>query len=134
MTYGRKSIRFAGVAELADAHGSGPCGSNTVWVQVPSPACNANGVDEMSTPFVLEAERALNPGFKFSAPLRSAQNRGPQDLVRPISCGEREGGREILKKADCTKSPRCKFSAPLRSAQDRGPQDLFRPISCEEIG
>ena len=29
---------FAGVAELADAHGSGPCGSNTLWVQVPSPA------------------------------------------------------------------------------------------------
>ncbi len=23
---------------MADAHGSGPCGSNTVWVQVPSPA------------------------------------------------------------------------------------------------
>ena len=28
----------AEVAELADAHGSGPCGSNTMWVQVPSPA------------------------------------------------------------------------------------------------
>ena len=28
----------AGVAELADAHGSGPCGGNTLRVQVPSPA------------------------------------------------------------------------------------------------
>ena len=28
----------AEVAELADAHGSGPCGSNTVRVQVPSSA------------------------------------------------------------------------------------------------
>ena len=31
-------ILFAGVAELADAQASGACGSNTVWVQVPSPA------------------------------------------------------------------------------------------------
>ena len=29
---------FAGVVELADAQASGACGSNTVWVQVPSPA------------------------------------------------------------------------------------------------
>ena len=28
----------AGVAELADAQASGACGSNIVWVQVPSPA------------------------------------------------------------------------------------------------
>ncbi len=26
---------YAEMAELADAHGSGPCGSNTVRVQVP---------------------------------------------------------------------------------------------------
>ena len=30
--------RAAGMAELADAHGSGPCGSNTMRVQVPPPA------------------------------------------------------------------------------------------------
>ena len=29
---------YAGVAELADAQASGACGSNVVWVQVPSPA------------------------------------------------------------------------------------------------
>ena len=28
----------AEVAELADAHGSGPCGSNTLWVRLPSSA------------------------------------------------------------------------------------------------
>ena len=28
----------AGMAELADAQASGACGSNIVWVQVPSPA------------------------------------------------------------------------------------------------
>ncbi len=33
-----KIYLFAGVAELADAQASGACGSNTVWVQVPSPA------------------------------------------------------------------------------------------------
>lgn len=31
-------IENAGVAELADAQASGACGSNIVWVQVPSPA------------------------------------------------------------------------------------------------
>ena len=31
-------IRYAGVAELADAQASGACGGNIVWVQVPSPA------------------------------------------------------------------------------------------------
>ena len=30
--------RHAGMAELADAHGSGPCGSNTMRVQVSFPA------------------------------------------------------------------------------------------------
>ena len=30
--------QYAEVAELADAQASGACGSNTVWVQVPSPA------------------------------------------------------------------------------------------------
>ncbi|MDE7015474.1 MAG: hypothetical protein K2P19_12510, partial [Kineothrix sp.] len=29
-------------AELADAHGSGPCGSNTMRVQVSFPALNTN--------------------------------------------------------------------------------------------
>ena len=32
------SPAYAEVAELADAHGSGPCGSNTMRVQVPPPA------------------------------------------------------------------------------------------------
>ena len=32
MTFVRRS------GGMADAHGSGPCGSNTVWVQVPSSA------------------------------------------------------------------------------------------------
>ena len=35
----RKSVeKNAGMAELADAQASGACGSNIVWVQVPSPA------------------------------------------------------------------------------------------------
>ena len=38
--FGERSLsgRFAEVAELADAHGSGPCGSNTLWVRLPSSA------------------------------------------------------------------------------------------------
>ena len=34
---------YAEVAELADAHGSGPCGGNTLWVQVPSSAVLLEG-------------------------------------------------------------------------------------------
>ena len=30
------------MAELADEQASGACGSNIVWVQVPSPACFEN--------------------------------------------------------------------------------------------
>ena len=36
--------------------------------------------------FVLKAERSLYPGYKVSAPLRSAQSRRPPDVLRPISC------------------------------------------------
>ena len=34
---------FAEMAELADAHGSGPCGSNTLRVRLPSSALNVSG-------------------------------------------------------------------------------------------
>ena len=33
-----KTIKYAGMAELADAHGSGPCESNFMQVQVLLPA------------------------------------------------------------------------------------------------
>ena len=41
MTVIAKKVKIAIVRRsggMADAHGSGPCGSNTVWVQVPSSA------------------------------------------------------------------------------------------------
>ena len=41
MTVTAKEVKMAFVRRsggMADAHGSGPCGSNTVWVQVPSSA------------------------------------------------------------------------------------------------
>ena len=34
----RELLQYAEVAELADAHGSGPCGSNTLRVRLPSSA------------------------------------------------------------------------------------------------
>jgi len=40
----------AGVAELADAHGSGPCWLRLVWVQVPPPASSS---DDASRPAAL---------------------------------------------------------------------------------
>ena len=41
LTVTAKNVKMALVRRsggMADAHGSGPCGSNTVWVQVPSSA------------------------------------------------------------------------------------------------
>ena len=40
--FGYIKSRLAEMAELADAHGSGPCGSNTMRVQVPFSALKAN--------------------------------------------------------------------------------------------
>ena len=75
---------------MADASDSKSDAGNSVWVQVPSPAGKANGVDKSLLHFALEAERSLNPGFKVSAPLRSAQSRRPPDVLRPISCEEKK--------------------------------------------
>ena len=58
----------AEVAELADAHGSGPCGSNTMRVQVPPPARteNGNSLPEREAVFVLgdPDNGKSGPGFE----------------------------------------------------------------------
>ena len=46
---------------MADAQDSKSCVGDYVWVQVPSPACNTNGVDEMSTPFCVRSRASLEP-------------------------------------------------------------------------
>ena len=43
----------AEVAELADAHGSGPCGSNTMRVQVPPPALTKKPVSRREQVFCI---------------------------------------------------------------------------------
>ncbi len=43
--------RDAEVAELADAHGSGPCGSNTLRVRLPSSAGNEQEVRKLASCF-----------------------------------------------------------------------------------
>ena len=48
---GSKAIWYAGMAELADAHGSGPCGSDTMRVQVPLSALQSG--DHKITAFVM---------------------------------------------------------------------------------
>ena len=58
----------AEVAELADVHGSGPCGSNTMRVQVPPPARteNGNSLPEREAVFVLgdPDNGKSGPGFE----------------------------------------------------------------------
>ena len=80
----------------------------------------------------------LEPRFKVSAPLRSAQSRGPPDLVRPIFrrlCLPARSVRSMwstgphsphLPPAETGLNPGSR--SPLRSAQSRGPPDLVRPI------
>ena len=41
------------MAELADAHGSGPCGSNTLWVRLPSSALDLAEGRNISVPVFL---------------------------------------------------------------------------------
>ena len=45
------SPAYAEVAELADAHGSGPCGSNTLRVRLPSSAGDEQEVRKLASCF-----------------------------------------------------------------------------------
>ena len=86
--------------------------------------------------FLTEAGADLNPGSR--SPLRSAQSRGPPDLVRPIFrrlCLPARSVRSMwstgphsphLPPAGTGLNPGSR--SPLRSAQSRGPPDLVRPI------
>ena len=47
----RELLQYAEVAELADAHGSGPCGSNTLRVRLPSSARQKRESREQSDEF-----------------------------------------------------------------------------------
>ena len=49
----------AGVAELADAQASGACGSNIVWVQVPSPALRKRSCCHYAMAFLYAQEVIL---------------------------------------------------------------------------
>ena len=52
------------MAELADAHGSGPCGSNTMRVQVPFSAVDGANLNQAIgsgfAPFCVGLENAIN--------------------------------------------------------------------------
>ena len=109
-----------------------------VWVQVPSSALNnKTGIKQSvwSLSCCSKPKRALNPWFKVSpparsargmrspgphsvsAPLRSLQNRRPQDVLQPI-----------FRKVSVVvwQAPHgSKVSALLRSAQSRHPPDVL---------
>ena len=68
------------MAELADAQASGACGSNIVWVQVPSPASSEKGSFEKSFLFFCRDFLKRNPtGNRFCD-----KNKGNKDEVRNI--------------------------------------------------
>ena len=52
------------MAELADAHGSGPCGSNTLRVRLPSSALNDREVLETRLPIFLHVSLLAECGVK----------------------------------------------------------------------
>ena len=47
------------MAELADAHGSGPCGSNTLWVRLPSSA--SKQMEDVLRHIFFSIHRKLHP-------------------------------------------------------------------------
>ena len=62
---------YAGMAELADAHGSGPCESNFMQVQVLLPAPRRNGLCFVPIFFAQKSiTRAVVPPFRKKARLR----------------------------------------------------------------
>ena len=58
------------MAELADAHGSGPCGSNTLRVRLPSSAGDKQEVRKLASCFF--AIMATGDGLRVSASRTSA--------------------------------------------------------------
>ena len=71
------------MAELADAHGSGPCGSDTMRVQVPLSA--SHGGDRKVAAFVVirrEIKRGENFRYEYSGESKDRKNtEGTQGLV-----------------------------------------------------
>ncbi len=54
-------MQYAEVAELADAQASGACGSNTVWVQVPSSALETKRASHLGCFFCFQEAAPLEP-------------------------------------------------------------------------
>ena len=97
------SVRHAEVAELADAQASGACGSNIVWVQVPSSA--------------LEEEVTLTSFFSFHR----------KDLVA-IKCESDELSYEIKnapRGSHCGGKEVCRLSRPAAGGESRKRDSLF---------
>ncbi len=78
-------MQYAEVAELADAQASGACGSNTVWVQVPSSALETRKASRMGCFFCFQEAAPLEPvgsrSHNCEAVVRSVRReKGPLDL------------------------------------------------------
>ena len=61
----QEELMDAGVAELADAQASGACGSNIVWVQIPSPADKQEAALKAASLFVIPLHRNSRSFFKY---------------------------------------------------------------------
>ena len=89
--------RFAEMAELADAHGSGPCDSNIMRVQVPFSAVYTKRIMPKGMVLFVYSRRLLEPGFKVSP----AGSVGSQHVVHrttltPFSAEMQKGLEEGL--------------------------------------
>ena len=80
---------YAGMAELADAHGSGPCGSNTMRVQVPFSALFRIRTEASSPcPYSIGSRMLLNPrvqGLIRLAPDSVGAKHAPPEHSTPFS-------------------------------------------------
>ncbi len=117
---------FCGSGGMADAQASGACGSNTVWVQVPSSALRKKGARPFQGRVLFLWVREPRPhGFKVSSSTRSAPNRLHWSLAPHLP---HVAGKSTLQGS---RSPRSIAASPC-TRREKGPLDLFlippRPI------
>ena len=81
-------------------------------------------VETFTSPYSIFFAGYMQLRSMFSAPLRSAQNQGPPDLVGPVETFTSPYSIFFAGYMQL----RSMFSAPLRSAQNQGPPDLVGPV------
>ena len=88
-------VRFAGMAELADAHGLGPCGSNTMRVQVSFPALERKVPGLLKKLCFQQIRIFLLQSFRFSSNQITGKRRFPDGFWEFLFPGKENCSRAV---------------------------------------